>query len=109
MSGRTIVLKSNQALPFWIKLLCFTLVQLVPAREEATFAQMNFEQICWLDKERCKLLAWNGLAGGSCLIHKCLEFDATKRPERVSEIQGALDHLVDELVGPEDRLDAIEW
>ena len=44
------------------------------------------------------------------VIHKCLEFEALKRPERVSEVQGALDHLVDELVQtPEDRLDAIEW
>ncbi len=44
------------------------------------------------------------------LIHKCLEFEAAKRPERVSEVQGTLDHLVDELVtSPEDRLDAIEW
>jgi serine/threonine protein kinase len=44
------------------------------------------------------------------LVHKCLEFEANKRPERVSEIQGALDHMVDELVlKPEDRLDAIEW
>jgi len=43
------------------------------------------------------------------LIHKCLEFEAGKRPQRVSEVQGALDHLVDEIVGPEDRLDAVEW
>jgi serine/threonine protein kinase len=44
------------------------------------------------------------------LIHRCLEFEATKRPERISEVQGALDHLVDELVtSPEDRLDAVEW
>ena len=43
------------------------------------------------------------------LIHKCLEFESGKRPERVSAVQGALDHLVDELVGPEDRLDAVEW
>ncbi len=44
------------------------------------------------------------------LIHKCLAFSAKERPERVSEIQGALDHLVDELVkSPEDKLDAMEW
>jgi serine/threonine protein kinase len=44
------------------------------------------------------------------LVHRCLEFEAMKRPERVSEIQGALDHMVDELVtSPADRLDAIEW
>jgi serine/threonine protein kinase len=44
------------------------------------------------------------------LVHRCLEFEANKRPERVSEIQGALDHMVDELVlKPDDRLDAIEW
>jgi serine/threonine protein kinase len=44
------------------------------------------------------------------LIHQCLEFQAAKRPERISQIQGALDHLVDKLVQtPEDRLEALEW
>jgi hypothetical protein len=44
------------------------------------------------------------------LIHSCLELNPHKRPERVSEIQGALDHLVDELVqSPDDRLEAFEW
>jgi eukaryotic-like serine/threonine-protein kinase len=44
------------------------------------------------------------------LVHKCLEFSPAQRPERVSEIQGTLDHLVDELVTkPGDRLDAMEW
>jgi hypothetical protein len=34
----------------------------------------------------------------------------SKRPERVSKIQGSLDHLVDELVvNQEDRLDTMEW
>jgi serine/threonine protein kinase len=44
------------------------------------------------------------------LIHKCLSFNANERPERVSEVQGALDHLVDELVkSPADRLESLEW
>jgi serine/threonine protein kinase len=44
------------------------------------------------------------------LIHSCLETNAHKRPERVSEIQGALDHLADQLVHTaEDRLEAFEW
>jgi serine/threonine protein kinase len=44
------------------------------------------------------------------LIHRCLAFNAKERPERMSEIQGALDHLVDELVqSPEDKLEAMEW
>jgi serine/threonine protein kinase len=44
------------------------------------------------------------------LVHKCLEFEPNKRPERASEIQGTLDHLVDALVtSPEDGLDALEW
>jgi serine/threonine protein kinase len=44
------------------------------------------------------------------LIHQCLEFQALKRPDRMSVIQGALDHLADELVRkPEDRLEALEW
>jgi serine/threonine protein kinase len=44
------------------------------------------------------------------LIHSCLAQDANKRPERVSEIQGCLDHLADELVhSPEDRLEHLQW
>jgi serine/threonine protein kinase len=44
------------------------------------------------------------------LIHHCLAFKASGRPERVSEIQGALDHLAEELIkSPEDKLEAYEW
>ena len=44
------------------------------------------------------------------LIHRCLVYEAHERPGRVSEVQGALDHLVDELVtAPEHRLEALEW
>lgn len=44
------------------------------------------------------------------LIHRCLAFDPVARPGRASEIQGALDHLADELVRtPGDRLEALEW
>ncbi len=44
------------------------------------------------------------------LIHRCLEHNAHKRPERVSEIHGALDHLADELIcTPADRLEALEF
>jgi serine/threonine protein kinase len=44
------------------------------------------------------------------LIHRCLSFLSQKRPERVSEVQGVLDQLADEVVHtPEDRLDAMEW
>jgi eukaryotic-like serine/threonine-protein kinase len=44
------------------------------------------------------------------IIHKCLAYNAKERPERTSEIQGALDHLVDELAqAPEDKLEAMEW
>ncbi len=44
------------------------------------------------------------------LVQRCLSYEASKRPERMSEVQGALDHLVDELVQePEDRLEALEW
>ena len=50
-------------------------------------------------------------AGALCdLVHRCLSYEAVKRPERMSEVQGALDHLVEELVmKPEDRLEALEW
>jgi len=44
------------------------------------------------------------------LVQRCLAFDAGKRPERMSEVQGALDHLVEKLVRePEDRLESLEW
>ncbi len=44
------------------------------------------------------------------LIEKCLAFKPNLRPERVSEIQGALDHLADQLVvSDDDKLEAIEW
>lgn len=43
------------------------------------------------------------------LINGCLQFDANKRPERMSNVQSTLDHMIDELVQPEDALDAIEW
>jgi len=44
------------------------------------------------------------------LIHQCLSFKAHGRPERMSEIQGTLDRLADDLVkSPEDRLDTMEW
>jgi eukaryotic-like serine/threonine-protein kinase len=44
------------------------------------------------------------------LVHKCLDFEPNKRPERASEIQGSLDHMVDVLVsGPEDGLDSVQW
>ena len=43
------------------------------------------------------------------LIEHCLQFNANKRPERASEVQGALDHLVEELVNSSsDRLEAME-
>ncbi|MFM7149234.1 MAG: serine/threonine protein kinase [Gemmataceae bacterium] len=44
------------------------------------------------------------------LINQCLSFDAHKRPERMSEIQNRLDHLVDEMVKDhEDTLEAMDW
>lgn len=37
------------------------------------------------------------------LIHKCLSFKAQNRPERMSEVQGTLDRLADELGGGDDE------
>src|SRR5947209_20481516 len=31
------------------------------------------------------------------LIHRCLEHNPNRRPERVSELQGVLDHLADDV------------
>jgi serine/threonine protein kinase len=43
------------------------------------------------------------------LIHACLAFDVTKRPGRMSEVQGALDRIADGLIKtPDDRLDAAD-
>jgi hypothetical protein len=42
--------------------------------------------------------------------HHCLAYNAHERPERASEIQGALDHLAEQLVkSPEDRLEMMEF
>ena len=44
------------------------------------------------------------------LIYRCLAYNPQNRPERISEVQGALDHLADDLVrAPEDKLEALEW
>jgi hypothetical protein len=44
------------------------------------------------------------------LIQQCLDFTPAKRPERMSEIQGAIDHMVDRYVtSSRDRLEHIEW
>ena len=44
------------------------------------------------------------------LIHRCLTYNSHGRPERVSEIQGTLDRLAEELVqSPEDRLEMTEF
>ena len=43
------------------------------------------------------------------LVNRCLAYDAHKRPERMSEVQNALDHMCDDLVKPEDSLEAMEW
>jgi serine/threonine protein kinase len=44
------------------------------------------------------------------LIHSCLETDPHKRPERVSEIHGALDHLADEMTETlGEKLETLEW
>lgn len=44
------------------------------------------------------------------LIHQCLAFSPQQRPERMTDVQEALQHVVEKVVtSPEDRLDAIEW
>jgi serine/threonine protein kinase len=42
------------------------------------------------------------------LVHRCLAFKTAERLERMSEIQGALDHMAEELVrSPEDQLESM--
>lgn len=44
------------------------------------------------------------------LIHRCLSYKAPLRPERASEVQGALDQLAEKLVvSDEDRLEMMEF
>jgi serine/threonine protein kinase len=43
------------------------------------------------------------------LIDSCLKYDANRRPERMSEVQNVLDHLVDEFVTTENSLESLEW
>jgi serine/threonine protein kinase len=48
---------------------------------------------------------------GLCdLIHRCLSYDATRRPERMSDVRQELDFLVKRLAPtPADRLETMEW
>jgi hypothetical protein len=39
------------------------------------------------------------------LIHRCLSYNAHKRPERMSVVQGVLDRLADEAAGGRDPAD----
>jgi serine/threonine protein kinase len=44
------------------------------------------------------------------LVQRCLAIESRKRPERVSEIQGVLDHLADELARPQEQeLERLQW
>jgi eukaryotic-like serine/threonine-protein kinase len=44
------------------------------------------------------------------LIHRCLSYDATKRPERMSDVQRELDFLVERMAPtPAERLETMEW
>jgi serine/threonine protein kinase len=44
------------------------------------------------------------------LVHQCLAFNPLNRPERMSEVQGTLDHLIDELATEtEDQLEDLNW
>jgi serine/threonine protein kinase len=44
------------------------------------------------------------------LIHQCLEIKASRRPERMSDVQETLESITKTLVrSPEDRLEALEW
>jgi serine/threonine protein kinase len=44
------------------------------------------------------------------LIHRCLAYEANKRPERMSDVQSELGFLVDRLAPtPADRLETMEW
>src|SRR5262249_9770481 len=44
------------------------------------------------------------------IIHRCLSYDAAKRPERMSDVQSELDFLVDRLAPtPAERLESMEW
>jgi len=47
-------------------------------------------------------------AGLAELIHRCLSFNALKRPERMSEVQGELDRLADEALAKLNDPDEIE-
>jgi serine/threonine protein kinase len=44
------------------------------------------------------------------LIHRCMSYEAKDRPQRASEVQGELSHLVELLVkSPDDSLETLEW
>jgi len=44
------------------------------------------------------------------LVNKCISFQASNRPERMSEVQGALDKLAEDLIkSPDEGLEGMEW
>jgi hypothetical protein len=44
------------------------------------------------------------------LIHRCVEYDAKRRPERVSDVQDELNALIEKLVQTDDdRLESMGW
>jgi serine/threonine protein kinase len=44
------------------------------------------------------------------IIQRCLSYDPERRPERVSEIQGTLDHLAEKMIrSHDDLLESLDW
>jgi serine/threonine protein kinase len=75
-------------------------------KEQLAIDRKNWEKLFKPVRE-CNAEAPPGLCE---LIEHCLAFNAQQRPERMSEVQGALDHLAESLVrSPEDRLEVYEW
>ena len=83
-----------------------TLLRITPARRSPAMDAKAWVKVYKPVRE----LAADAPPGLCELIDRCLEFDPHQRPERMSEIQGALDHMADELVvSSEQRLEALEW
>lgn len=89
------------------RLVCW---RLPPSMAPAPGGGISLDETAWKKAlkpvEECNREAPPGLCE---LVHRCIEFNSHKRPEHMSEIQGALDHLAEELVrSPEDKLGATE-
>jgi serine/threonine protein kinase len=88
------------------RLVTWRNIPLIAAEPGTVLSHKNWEPLL----KRVEELRPDCPAALAELIHRCIAYHPNQRPDRASEVQGVLDHLVDDLVrSPDDRLEALEW